>query len=242
MSSQKEPLPETIESVEVSNDLTFEDNQKEIQRLQTQVIQIQKTINNLLKEQGKAFNKMKKSVKRRKKNKNSDIKRKPSGFETPVIIPELFLEFIRNGIENNKFSEKKILELNELELATSSLIPRSLITGTVYDYIKTQGLYMEQQDITELTEKYPELKDHFKNTTNLEKNKRYPQIDDAIRKLFTLQDNEILTFYNFQKYITRLFPKNVKNELITQETEDIEIESDENVSEELETVTQTQQI
>jgi len=224
MSSQREPLPEITETIEISNESSFEDNQREIQRIQNEIVQLNKKIQILLKDQVKSFNKIKKSIKK-KKNKKTENKRKPSGFETPVIIPELFLEFIKNGIDTTSFSEKKLTELGELNLTNTSMIPRSLITGTVYDYIKTKELYMEPQDITELVTRYPELKDHFKNANTTEKNKRFPQVDDAIRKLFTLQENEILTFYNFQKYITRLFPK-LKSDLINNETEDVDIDNE----------------
>ena len=77
---------------------------------------------------------------------------------------------------------------------------------------------MEPQEIQDIVLKFPELKEHFKNANTTEKNKRFPHVDNAIRKLFTLEENEILTFYNFQKYVTRLFPK-IKSDLITNDTE-----------------------
>jgi hypothetical protein len=214
---QQEPFPETTEGVEISNDSTFEDNQKEICRIQAEIIQLIKKMQILEKEQNKSFKKISKSIRKKRKNK-TETKRKPSGFETPVKIPELFLEFIVNGLETKSFSEKKSLELGEFSLTRDSMIPRSLITGTVYDYIKTRELYMEPQEIQDIVARFPELKEHFKNANTTEKNKRFPHVDNAIRKLFTLEENEILTFYNFQKYVTRLFPK-IKSDLITNDTE-----------------------
>jgi hypothetical protein len=190
INNSKEPLPEsTQEDVpeKQSEFGSYDDMMKEKQE-NTKIILKKIKRNDILdKEMAKIHNKNAKIIKQKNKKQNKDVNKKPSGFETPNIIPENFYIFLKNGLENKKFSEPFIKTLEGVNITTEMMIPRSYITSFAWDYIKTNNLYDE-------------------------KNKRILYPDVNIRNLFSMKEEEQLGFFSFQTYVSRLFPnKNDEN-------------------------------
>ena len=142
-----------------------------------------------------------------------------------------------------KISEEKTKELEEKNLLEDSMIPRSIVTRMVYDYIKHLNLYEE----------------------NADQNKRFIKPDEAIKSLFSMEvvpvrrnkdgvvvkvgenlvkdqseskddklSNELepIGFFNFQTFVCRLFPKVNK---LKKSNEKVEEDEDEDEVENLET-------
>jgi len=191
LTSNKEPLPDnTQENVAENKSLynSYEEVIKVIRELQSEITSKFKQINVLQKEADKFHSKTVKEAKKKNKRSNSfDANRKPSGFEAPVQIPEKFYEFIRYGLDNNKFTEEKTKDLNDKDLTLQSNIPRSLVTKIAYDYIKNLDLYSDNKE---------------------DKRKILP--DEHIKRLFDIKEDETIEFSNFQTYVSRLFPKKQK--------------------------------
>ena len=202
----KEPVPETSQEDVAENKSEFE-TYEEVAKARIELLAtIKKNTARLAyldKEADKFHTKLAKEAKKKNKRVNTDPNKKPAGFETPVLIPDKFHKFITNGLKKNKFSEEKTTELNEKNLQSDSMIPRSIVTRMVYDYIKHSNLYEE----------------------NAEQNKRFIKPDEAIKTLFSMTDQEEIGFFNFQTYVCRLFPKKVKT------TSEEEVEAEEDVEE-----------
>jgi len=193
LTSGKEPLPENSQENIAENKSqynSYEEVIKVIRELQSEINSRFKQINSLQKEADKFHSKTVKEAKKKHKRSSSfDANRKPSGFEAPVQIPEKFYEFVRYGLDNNRFTEEKTKDLIEKDLSLESKIPRSLVTKIAYDYIKNLDLYSDNKE---------------------DKRKILP--DEHIRQLFDIKEDETIEFSNFQTYVSRLFPKKQKVE------------------------------
>lgn len=203
--SKSEPLPDSNEDVaEIKAEFaSYDEVAKKIKELDSEIISMMREKVRLQKEADRFHAKTAKEAKSKNKRKNTDVNRKPSGFETPVLIPEKFFKFITNGLTKAKFSEERTKELEELDLQSDSKISRSLVTKMAYDYIKHLNLYEDN-----------EVED-----------KRFIKPDEQIKKLFSMVDGEKIEFKNFQTYVSRLFPKKQK-EVEEEIVEDDDIEDD----------------
>jgi len=210
-SKEKEPVPEVAEENVAENKSEFETYEEvatERKEVMSQIKKLYSRLTYLEKEGDKFHSKIAKEAKKKNKRANPDPNKKPAGFETPSPIPEKFFKFITNGLKKKKFSEEKTKELEEKDLKADSMIPRSFVTRIVYDYIKHCNLYKETEN----------------------DNKRYINPDASIKELFTMEDEEEIGFFNFQKYVCRLFPK--KDKKAKSDEEDDEEEEVEEAAEE----------
>ena len=216
-SKDKEPVPEnTLEDV-AENKSEFESYAEISKAKQVLLASIKASYTRLAyleKEANKFHSKTEKDAKKKNKRVNTDPNKKPAGFETPVLIPDKFYKFISSGLKKNKFSEEKTKELEEKNLQDNSMIPRSIVTRMVYDYIKHLNLYEE----------------------NAEHNKRFIKPDEAIKTLFSMTDTEEIGFFNFQTYVCRLFPKSVKAKKSEDEVEEADEADEAEEAEEVEEV------
>ncbi len=191
----KEPVPDTGEEDIAENKTDFEyydELSKKINEISSQMTKQLASLKQFKKELDKHHYKIAREAKKKIKRVNPN--KQSAGFEKPTLIPEKFLNFINNGIENNGFTDEKMTELQEKNLNSESLIPRSFVTRIVYDYIKHKKLYKDTD------------KDGTKD------NKRCINPDETIKELFSMKDTEDLDFFNFQTYVCKLFPKKNKNE------------------------------
>lgn len=259
--SEKEPMPETLQEDTQENplELTFDEISKKIKLKHSLISKLMKEIQQDQKDLDRSFKKNKNKNKKNNKKNNLDSVRKPSGFDIPVTIPSLFYEFIKNGLETDGFTETRYNTLLELQITEDSKITRAFITGTVYDYIRHKNLYVEPEELKkmipliiqkltkaeeeelneDLKEKIIREKNQF-NKVNLDltqTNRRYTLMDINLRKLFIAEEDEILTFFNFQKYVTRLFPKQEilntndnEDKLSNEELEEVDDETEITVS------------
>jgi hypothetical protein len=231
---EKEPVPENSQEDIAENKSEFESYEEVAKARKEELTKIKQSYARLAfleKEADRFHAKTAKEVKKKNKRVNIDPNKKPAGFETPVLIPEKFFKFITNGLKNNKFSEEKTKELEEKNLQEDSMIPRSIVTRMVYDYIKHLNLYEE----------------------NADQNKRFIKPDDAIKTLFsmkavpvrrnkdglvvkvsetlvkdqseskddtTTEELEPIGFFNFQTFVCRLFPKASKK--TTEKVDEVE--------------------
>jgi hypothetical protein len=247
---EKEPVPENSQEDIAENKSEFETYEEVAKARKDELLKIKQSYARLAfleKEADRFHAKTAKEVKKKNKRVNSDPNKKPAGFETPVLIPEKFFKFITNGLKKGKFSEEKTKELEEKNLQEDSMIPRSIVTRMVYDYIKHLNLYEETAD----------------------QNKRFIKPDDAIKTLFSMSivpvrrnkdglvvkvgeilakeqveskddsvtdELEPIGFFNFQTFVCRLFPKvdkSVKNSnKVDDEEEEVENLADQEVDEE----------
>jgi hypothetical protein len=218
VTKEKEPVPESGQEDIAENKSEFE-SYEEIAKAKKELLAIIKQsyarLTNLEKEGDRFHAKTAKEAKKKNKRNNSDPNKKPSGFETPVLIPEKFFKFISSGLKKAKFSKEKMEELEEKNYQIDSMIPRSIVTRMVYDYIKHLNLYEESTD----------------------KNKRFIKPDESIKTLFSMTDDEKIGFFNFQTYVCRLFPKTLK--LKKSEEED---EEDEEEVEEVEEIEEVEEV
>ena len=188
----KEPVPDVADEdiAEIKPEFaSYEDACKEEKIIQARMKKDAARLVYIAKEKDKAHSKTAKEAKKKTRRVNTDPNKKPAGFETPTLIPERFYNFISTGLSQNKFSEEKTKELVEKNLQPDSMIPRSIITRMVYDYTKTQQLYIDKDD-----------------------NKREIDADSAIRILFAMKEEEKIEFFNFQTLLCRLFPPKEKKE------------------------------
>ena len=206
---EKEPLPEnTQEDIAEVKYETYEDFSKKIKSRLLECFNTIKEITHLMKDADKSHAKTAKEVKKKQKRNKSDVNRKPSGFESPVLIPSKFYDFIKYGLEHNKFSEEKTKDLVEQDLNLESKISRSLVTKIAYDYIKNSNLYIEET----------------KDGEN--QGRRLIAPDEEIKKLFSIvEEDDPIGFFNFQKFVSRLFPKKQKSDSDESEVE-VEVEND----------------
>jgi hypothetical protein len=215
VTKEKEPVPESGQEDIAENKSEFE-SYEEIAKAKKELLAIIKQsyarLTYLEKEGDRFHAKTAKEAKKKNKRNNSDPNKKPSGFETPVLIPEKFFKFISSGLKKAKFSKEKMEELEEKNYQIDSMIPRSIVTRMTYDYIKNLNLYEESTD----------------------KNKRFIKPDEAIKTLFSMTDDEKIGFFNFQTYVCRLFPKTLKLKKSDDESE--EVEDEEEAVEEMEEV------
>jgi hypothetical protein len=199
--SLKEPVPDSnLEDIaeNKSEFATYDEvakvrreNAVEIKRLMSRQIYLDK-------EADRFHSKTVKEAKKKNK-KNSEKKQTSTGFNALKSIPKAFYEFLMYGLENKKFSDEKMKDLEELDIKSDSKITRSLVTGTVYDYIRKSNLY--------------------EDTPN--KNKRLMAPDEHVIKLFEMKDDEKLNFHSFQTFVCRLFPK-TDGETDEENMEDVE--------------------
>lgn len=213
---EKEPVPEAAEEDVAENKSEFESYEEVAKEKKDIMVQIKKLYSRLTyleKEGDKFHSKTAKEAKKKNKRANPDPNKKAAGFETPTPIPEKFFKFVTTGLKKKKFSEEKTKELEEKDLKADSMIPRSFVTRMAYDYIKHQNLYKETEN----------------------DNKRFINPDAAIKELFAMEDDEEIGFFNFQKYVCRLFPKKDKKDKSgDDEEEGEEEEGEEEVEEEAE--------
>ena len=221
ISTTKEPIPELNVGDIAEHKAEFasyDEAAKRIKELDSEIIGLMREKVRIQKEADKLHAKTAKEAKSKHKKKPSDPNRKPSGFETAVSIPEKFYDFVSYGLENNKFSEEKTKHLEELDLQPDSKISRSIVTSVAYNYIKNLNLYEETD-------------------------KRFIKPDEQIKTLFSMVANEKIEFKNFQTYVSRLFPKKLKNDdIVLQEVDEVDdvevddVDEDDEVDEEEEVV------
>ena len=224
---EKEPVPESFSGQDVAeNKSEFESYEQVSKALKENYAEIKKLNAKSLylhKEADKLHAKTAKEARKKNRRNNSDPNKKPSGFETPVLIPDNFFKFISNGLKKNKFSEQKTEELKEKNYQADSMIPRSIVTRMVYDYVKTQQLY---EDIVD---------------ENTDQNKRSIKPDEAIKTLFSMTENEEIGFFNFQTYVCRLFPKIDKSKKTSDKFDDQDVDEIDEVDEEVEEVEEVEE-
>ena len=200
--STKEPIPESNVGDIAEHKAEFasyDEAAKRIKELDSEIIGLMREKVRIQKEADKLHAKTAKEAKSKHKRKPSDPNRKPSGFETAVLIPEKFYDFVTYGLENSKFSEEKTTHLEELDLQPDSKISRSIVTSVAYNYIKNLNLYEETD-------------------------KRFIKPDEQIKTLFSMEADEKIEFKNFQTYVSRLFPKKQKNDDVV--LKDVEVDDD----------------
>ena len=127
----------------------------------------------------------KKGRKKQKRPVNPD--RKLSGIEKECLIPKKLLTFINKAIKEKKFTDEYTTVLKDLKLTDESKIPRAFITKTVYNYVQCNELYQDNGE-----EKI---------------NKKFMIADADLKKLFSMTDDEELTFTTMQTMVSRLVPK-----------------------------------
>jgi len=109
----------------------------------------------------KKYKKDVKDARKNKRKKNSNKDKEPSGFNKPSRVPEEF-------------------HIQPWGCDPNELLPRTVLTKMVYDYIKNNNL---------------------KN----EADRRIINTNETIRRLFHLLKDEVLQFKNFQTYMARLY-------------------------------------
>ena len=228
---EKEPVPESFSGQDVAENKsefeTYEQISKAMKENYAEIKKLNAKSLYLHKEADKFHAKTAKEARKKNRRNNSDPNKKPSGFETPVLIPDNFFKFISNGLKKNKFSEQKTEELKEKNYKADSMIPRSIVTRMVYDYVKTQQLY---EDIID---------------ENTDQNKRSIKPDEAIKTLFSMTEDEEIGFFNFQTYVCRLFPKIDKSKKTSDKFEDdqeIEENNDESNEDEIDDVDEVDEV
>lgn len=188
----KEPLPEGEENVAENKGefATYEELAKEKKRILGEIKKLYSRLTKIDKEGDSLHSKVAKIAKSKVKRTTKNPNRKSAGFDTKTVIPEKFYKFLMYGLEKNKFSEERTNELQQLNIEPTTEINRTFVTKMTYDYIKVQNLYRDSDN----------------------HNKRLYKPDNAIRKLFSMTEDEELDFFNFQKFVCRLFPKKEKKE------------------------------
>ena len=208
MPKEEEPMPEQDNAPDTSVIKSYDEISVNIKDIDMQITKLSKTRATLQKELDVAHRKVQKQL-NKKKPKNSNPDSAPSGFQVANKIPLEFYNFAMEGMKKNMFTEEIMKELNDLNLTEDSLIPRTEITRYVYNYIKQNNLYEDRKD----------------------QNKRYYQADDAMITLFNMAKEDQINFFNFQKYITRLY-KNVKEQVEEDVEEEQVVEEEEDQEEE----------
>lgn len=199
----KEPMPDSnLENIaeNKSEFASYDEVSKAIKELDIEIMIKMRRRVALQLEANRFHNKTAKEAKKKNKRVNSDPDRKASGFDTLVQIPEKFLTFAMEGLHSGKFSEEKMKELQDLNLQPNTNIARSLVTKMAWDYIKINQLYEESEN----------------------NNKRFIAADANIKLLFSMTADEKINFYNFQKYVSRLFPKTQNTDNVADLVEDAE--------------------
>jgi hypothetical protein len=122
---------------------------------------------------------------RKKDNPNAEP-RKPSGFTKPVDVPENFKKFFTKNIlitDDPILKEKYggTFDINQQH-------PRTTLTGIVFAYIRSKELYTQPKEGEKL-------------------NKRLIKLDQPLKELFNVTNNEINGFKDFQTHMGNLYPK-----------------------------------
>jgi hypothetical protein len=112
--------------------------------------------------------------------------RKPSGFTKPMDVPPNFKNFFSKNIlitEDPVLKEKYGENFN-----INDQHPRTTLTGIVFAYIRSKELYTQPKAGEKL-------------------NKRLIRLDQPLKELFNVTNNEINGFKDFQTHMGNLYPK-----------------------------------
>lgn len=167
-----------IENSEALKNMSLDEINSKLASNDDSIITLARENKNLNKEKDRRFKKLEKESKKTKKT-NPDFPKKEAGFNMPSDVPKSIYQFIKTAISKNKLSEDKIKELVDLKEDTK--MPRRMITSIIHDYIKN-------------------------NKLNKEDNTRIYNPDEELNKLFKIQDDENVTFFNIQTYLSRAYP------------------------------------
>ena len=129
----------------------------------------------------------KRSFFRKKDNTNSEP-RKPSGFTKPMDVPQNFKDFFSKNIltsDNLVLKEKYGSNFN-----INDQHPRTTLTGIICAYIRSKELYTQPKPGEKL-------------------NKRLIKLDQPLKDLFIVTNNEINGFKDLQTHMGNLYPKKV---------------------------------
>lgn len=164
---------------------------------------------NFSKELERQIKKLAKESTKRSKKANPDAPKKKTGFTKESSMPEEIYMFIKNAYDNNKLTKSKV-ELDERypEFNKDTKLPRTLITRIIHDYIKTVGV--------------PATKRVY-DFTNFKE----------IKDLFMLTDDDVVTFFNIQKFLRRAFKKDDVQDAKIDDTETADMDKESSSDEEI---------
>jgi len=110
--------------------------------------------------------------------------------------------FIKATEVPDKFKEffNKHIKSDYPEFNINENQPRTSITKMIYAYVRKNDLYEKKDDDTS--------------------NKRVIMPDDILKKLFSMNTDEIITFNNFQTYMCRMYNSDDKDEAADEEADE----------------------
>lgn len=156
----------------------------ELDRIETEIEQLQKQRKAVFKTYKKLILKQLKKSKR-SKNKNSDTQKEATGFIKAKFVPEKFKSFYEHHLKNDE-SFNKIFSNFDINVDQA----RTDITKMIYHYIRTNNLYQESED------------------KEGEFNKRIIKPNKYLTDLLSIKPDEAIGFNNFQTYVSRLYTGN----------------------------------
>jgi hypothetical protein len=160
----------------------------------------------------------KKTTKKSESSESNDNKKK-YGITEPKILPPNIYEFIKYALINNKLS-KEFLDKNDIykDFTTETLVARTKVYSTIYNYIQTNNLYLE------------------------EGNRSAYKPDEKLKELFEMKNEEALNLKNIQTFLKRAYDKfksdDQNNKKQKQKKDEIEVEVEDEVVEEVEDETE----
>lgn len=176
---------EEVEEVKKSKkvELSFDsadDALAKLLELDTDIEQAMKTRKAVFRIYQKLMQKQLKQSSKKRRNANSDNPKEATGFIKAKPVPEKFKTFVNKNLKNNQSFKEAF---PNLDLSTDN--PRTMITRIIYHYIKSNDLYNKEEDGS--------------------LNKRKIKPDEALKELFSIDNDETLVFNNFQTFVSRLY-------------------------------------
>jgi chromatin remodeling complex protein RSC6 len=184
---------------------SYEDSILEADRVINEIEKLTKYLKCVNKTAKKQFQKRSKQSKKRRDN-NSDVPKKATGFIKAKFVPDKFKDFYENHLKNDSTFSERFTDFN-----IEDNQPQTDITKMIYHYIRTNDLYNKNEDGTP--------------------NKRAIKPDQPLTDLLSIERGESIGFNNFQTYIKRLYNSNVVEETVSSdevEVEEIKVKSSKN--------------
>lgn len=185
----KDPVPDDTEASDViENKKRFEsygDALKARKELDAKIKELTKDRITIEKEMDSIYNKTEKESRKGRRRKPGDPdKTRKSVFTNKIGMPPKFFKFLNDGVKKKKFSPEKLEFISNAGYTKESGIKRNDMMALIYDYIKVGNMYTLKEDGT------------------YDKKNMVP--DEAITIIFNMEEDEELTFNNFQTMLKRL--------------------------------------